>query len=283
MPMKYPPHPGRLVRSDIEALGMGVAETARKLGVSAAQLQSVIDGEASVTPELAVELDRVIGGGAAIWVRLQTAYDEAQERNKYDVPEEPEPLISYPQTAAVHLEHGRLVYTTYDDAVLRFRHFPSGEPEIVNYHGSNRLECRFGSGGPGAVRIQLIYQPSPAVAPRLLADVLFKAYLEWNTEADWYVGRIDAAEWERESQKLRAGFAAMDALRAGQPGQPSGPALDGDVAEDYCPEDHADVLREAEELLHKGTATVTWEALAEAQRVERRAGLLNPAEPRSNL
>ena len=51
MPMKYPPHPGRLVRSDIEALGMGVAETARKLGISAAQLQSVIDGEASVTPE----------------------------------------------------------------------------------------------------------------------------------------------------------------------------------------------------------------------------------------
>ena len=282
MPMKYPSHPGRIIRTSMEALGMGVAETAPKLGISATKLSSVLDGEAGVTPEIAEELYNLFGGSVALWVRLQTAYDEAQERNKYDVPEEPEPLVSYPQTAAVHLEHGRLVYTTYDDAVIRFRLTGSGEPEIMDDHGSYRLECRFGSGGPGAVRIQLIYQPSPAVAPRLLADVLFKAYLEWNEEADWYVGRIDAAEWERESQKLREGFAAMDALHAGQPGHPSAPALDGEVAEDYCPEDHADVLREAEELLYTGTATVTWEALAEAQRVEQSTGLLNPAEPRAN-
>ena len=282
MLMKYPSHPGRIIRTSMEALGMGVAETAPKLGISATKLSSVLDGEAGVTPEIAEELYNLFGGSVALWVRLQNSYDEAQERNKYDVPEEPEPLVSYPQTAAVRLEHGRLVYTTYDDEVIRFRHFPSGEPEIVDDHGSDRLECRFAASGPGAVRIQLIYQPSPAVAPRLLADVLFKAYLEWNEELEWYVGRIDAAEWERESQKLRAGFAAMDDLHAGQPGQPSGPALDGEVAEDYCPEDHADVLREAEELLHNGTATVTWEALAEAQRDEQRAGLLNPPEPRSN-
>ena len=66
MPMKYPSHPGRLIRSDMEALGMGVAETAQRLGVSVAELKSVLDGEASVTPELAVELDKLIGGGVSI-------------------------------------------------------------------------------------------------------------------------------------------------------------------------------------------------------------------------
>ncbi len=85
MPMKYPAHPGRIIRSNMEALGMGVTETAKKLGVSAEQLKSVIDGQASVTPELAVELDKLFGG-ASIWNQLQARYDEAQERNKDDIP-----------------------------------------------------------------------------------------------------------------------------------------------------------------------------------------------------
>ena len=63
MPMKYPSHPGRIIRTSMEALCMSVAETAQRLGVSAVELKSVIDGEASVTPELAVELDKLIGGG----------------------------------------------------------------------------------------------------------------------------------------------------------------------------------------------------------------------------
>ena len=265
MPMKYPPHPGRLIWSDMEALGMGVAETAPKLGLSAAELKSVIDGEASVTPELAVELDKLIGGGVSIWVRLQTQYDEAQERNKDDIPEEFEPLPICPLTATVPLEHGRLVYTTYDVEVISFRRGASGKPQIMYDHGNRRLDCRFVGDGPGAVRIQLIYQPSPAVAPRLVADVLFKACLEWNDELDAYVGRIDSAEWDRESQKLRAGLATMNALHASLREQPSSYELDREESEDSTPENHTEILREAEELLHKGTASVTSDALAEAQ------------------
>ena len=193
---------------------------------------------------------------------MQTQYDEAQERNKDDVPEELEPLPSYPQTATVPLKHGRLVYTTYDDEVIAFRLGASGKPEIVDDHGNSRLDCRFVGDGPGAVRIQLIYQPSPAVAPRLVADVLFKAYLEWNAESDAYVGRIDSAEWDRESQKLRAGLATMNALHAGLREQPSDYTLGREESEDSSPENHADILREAEELLHKSTASVSAADLA---------------------
>ena len=262
MRMKYPAHPGRLIRSDLEALGMGVVETARKLGVSTADLRRVLDGQASVTPEMAVKLDALIGGGATIWNRLQAQYDEAQERNKNDVPEEPEPLPSYPQTATVPLEHGRLVYTTYDDEVIAFRVLPSDGPEPPDSSGRDRLEFRFVGEGPGAVRIQLIYQASPHHTPRMIADVLFKAYLEWDAASEKFVGRIDGAEWNRETQRLRAGIETINSLHAGLREQPSGYAIDTNESEDSSWELSDQILGEAEELLHKGTASVSAAALA---------------------
>ena len=86
MPMKYPAHPGRIIQSDMEALGMSVEETAPRLGVAPKQLLSLINGETSVTADMAVGLGKLFGNGADIWRRLQAQYDEAQERNKNDVP-----------------------------------------------------------------------------------------------------------------------------------------------------------------------------------------------------
>lgn len=261
MPMKYPPHPGRIIKTDMEALGMGVTETAQKLGVSAKQLESVINGQESVSSAMAVGLDKLFGGGASIWHRLQARYDEAQDRNKGEVPEELEPLPICSQTATVPLEHGRLVYTTYDDEVVAFRVVSPDNPKASDSH--NRLEFRFVGEGPGAVRVQFIYQPSPSVTPLLVTDVIFKAYLEWDSTSEEYVGRIDAAEWDRESQKLKAGIETMNALHAGLRQQPLDAALDGGESADSSPENYADVLREAEELMHTGTATVSAVALVE--------------------
>ncbi len=92
MPMKYPAHPGRIIKTDMEALGMDVAETAQKLGVSAEQLSSVINGQEGVSPAMAVELSKLFGSDASVWHRLQARYDEAQERNKGEVPVALEPL-----------------------------------------------------------------------------------------------------------------------------------------------------------------------------------------------
>ncbi len=259
MPMKYPVHPGRIIKTDMEALGMGVVETAQKLGVSAEQLENVINGQESVSSAMAVELDKLFGGGASIWHRLQARYDEAQERNKGEVPQELEPLPSYSQTATVPLDHGRVVYTTYDDEVIAFRIVSPDGPKASD--SRDRLEVRFVGEGPGAVRIQMIYQLSPSANPRLVADVLLKTYLEWNATSEEYVGRIDGAEWNRESQKLKAGIETMTALHAGLRQQPSDTAPGGEEYAGSSPEDYADVLREAEELLHKGTASVSAAAL----------------------
>lgn len=79
MPMKNPPHPGESVRADcLEPLGLTVTAAAKALGVSRQALSNLIHGQAAISPEMAVRLDKAFGGGAETWLRLQAAYDLAQ-------------------------------------------------------------------------------------------------------------------------------------------------------------------------------------------------------------
>ena len=84
MPMKNPPHPGAGLREDIEALGLTVAEAASGLGVTRQHLHNVISGKSSITPEMALRLEKAIGSTADHWLRLQLGYDLAQARLRND-------------------------------------------------------------------------------------------------------------------------------------------------------------------------------------------------------
>lgn len=78
--MKNPPHPGGLIRENIEALGLSVAEAAEGLGVSRQQLYRVVKGQHGVTPEMALRLEKAFGGSADFWLRLQMSFDLALAR-----------------------------------------------------------------------------------------------------------------------------------------------------------------------------------------------------------
>ena len=80
MPMKNPPHPGAGLKEDIEALGLSVAEAATGLGVTRQQLYRVIRGQSGISPEMALRLEKAIGGTADGWLRMQLNYDLAQIR-----------------------------------------------------------------------------------------------------------------------------------------------------------------------------------------------------------
>ena len=80
MPMKNPPHPGAGLKDDIEELGLTVAEAAAGLGVTRQQLYNVLNGKSAITPDMALRLEKAIGGSAEQWLRLQSAYDLAQLR-----------------------------------------------------------------------------------------------------------------------------------------------------------------------------------------------------------
>ena len=263
MPMKYPPHPGRsILRDCMEPLGMDVVETAQKLGVGPEELSSVIRGESAITFALAIRLDRLFGCGASTWYQLQAAYDRAQEANKGTFSGEPEPLEIRQQTVNVPLKHGRVIYTTYDADVIALGAASSDGPQSSPNLGHGQVGFRFVGEGPGAVQIQMIYQPSAGDIPRLIADVLYKTCLEWDAEYDEYVGHIDAGEWNSEMRKLEAGKDAMNALYAGLRSKSSSPVFVGGDSVETVLELQAKVLKEAETLLNKPTRVVRAEDLA---------------------
>ena len=78
--MKNPPHPGAGLKEDFEALGVSVAEAAAGLGVTRQQLYRVIRGQSGISPEMALRLEKAIGGTADGWLRMQLSYDLAQIR-----------------------------------------------------------------------------------------------------------------------------------------------------------------------------------------------------------
>ena len=79
MPMKNPPHLGRVVRvSCLEPLGFGVTEGAKVLGVSRQALSNLVNCHARVSGDMAVRLVKAFGSTTETWIRLQAAYDVAQ-------------------------------------------------------------------------------------------------------------------------------------------------------------------------------------------------------------
>lgn len=85
MTMIKPPHPGRYIEEAMEDLGIGVRELARALGVAPSTIQRVIVGKTSVTPEMAIRLEKVLGSTAAMWLRLQSAYSLKIAEEEVDV------------------------------------------------------------------------------------------------------------------------------------------------------------------------------------------------------
>ncbi|MGQ0671900.1 MAG: HigA family addiction module antitoxin [Hyphomicrobium sp.] len=80
MPMKRPAHPGRLLKDDLEALGLTVNEASKALGVTRQQLYRVLNGTSAVTPTMAIRMEKAIGTSADTWLRMQAAYDLAEAR-----------------------------------------------------------------------------------------------------------------------------------------------------------------------------------------------------------
>ena len=85
MPMKNPPHPGKVVRvSCLEPLGLSVTAAARVLGVSRQALSNVVNCRARLSGDMAVRLAKAFGSTTETWLRLQVAYDVAQAQARED-------------------------------------------------------------------------------------------------------------------------------------------------------------------------------------------------------
>ncbi len=85
MPMKNPPHPGESIRyACLEPLGLTITAGAKALGVSRKQLSDLVNGKVGISPEMAIRLEKVFGGGARTWYLLQASHDIAQALKSAD-------------------------------------------------------------------------------------------------------------------------------------------------------------------------------------------------------
>ena len=80
MPMHDQAHPGEIIRESMEEAGWSVAECASRLGVSRATMSRLLNGRGSVTPRVALALERIGWSNAEFWMRVQAGYDLAQKR-----------------------------------------------------------------------------------------------------------------------------------------------------------------------------------------------------------
>jgi len=78
--MHDPAHPGEIIRETIEAKRWTVTHAAVRLGVTRHTLSRVLNGRASVSPRLALALERLGWSDAGHWLRMQGAYDLAHAR-----------------------------------------------------------------------------------------------------------------------------------------------------------------------------------------------------------
>ena len=83
MPMHSPSRPGDMVGNMIKERGVTVTAAAKHLGVTRQTLNNLINNKnASISPEMAMRLEAVLGSTADHWLRMQANYDTAKVRER---------------------------------------------------------------------------------------------------------------------------------------------------------------------------------------------------------
>jgi len=89
MRMYNPPHPGVFLKEElIESLSLTVTTASKVLGVTRPALSKLLNGRASLSPEMALRFEKAFGLKMDTLLRMQTSYDIAKTRktaNKINV------------------------------------------------------------------------------------------------------------------------------------------------------------------------------------------------------
>ncbi len=78
-----PCHPGEFIRAEIlEELGLSVTKGARILGVGRQALSDLVNGHHSLTPEMALRIEKAFGLDMDTMLRMQAWYDATRMRER---------------------------------------------------------------------------------------------------------------------------------------------------------------------------------------------------------
>lgn len=76
----YAVPPGETLLETLDAIGMSQAELAERTGRSKKTVNEIINGKAAITPETALQFERVLGIPAGFWNNLERNYQESLAR-----------------------------------------------------------------------------------------------------------------------------------------------------------------------------------------------------------
>ena len=80
-----PAHPGELIRTEvIEELGLSVSQAAVILRVRRATLSDLLNGRASLSPEMALRIEKAFDIGMDMLLRMQAWHDASRMRTRAD-------------------------------------------------------------------------------------------------------------------------------------------------------------------------------------------------------
>lgn len=80
-----PAHPGQFIRMEvIDPLGLSVTDAAKILGVTRPALSALLNGHAALSPEMAIRVEKAFGPKMDTLLRMQTAYEIAEARDRED-------------------------------------------------------------------------------------------------------------------------------------------------------------------------------------------------------
>ena len=76
-----PSHPGDFIRTEvIEELGLSITKAAEILGVRRATLSDLLNGNASLSPEMALRVEKAFDVSMDMLLRMQAWYDASRMR-----------------------------------------------------------------------------------------------------------------------------------------------------------------------------------------------------------
>lgn len=76
----YAVHPGETLKETLESIGMTQVELSQRTGRPKKTINEIIKGKAALTPETAIQLERVLGVPASFWNNLERNYQETLAR-----------------------------------------------------------------------------------------------------------------------------------------------------------------------------------------------------------
>ncbi|MCB0753239.1 MAG: HigA family addiction module antidote protein [Ignavibacteriae bacterium] len=86
MNMHNPPHPGEFIKEIyLETFDISYRKVAAMLNVAPSTFNRIINGQSSISPEMALRLSKTLGRSPESWLNMQNNYNLWHARKKLDL------------------------------------------------------------------------------------------------------------------------------------------------------------------------------------------------------